>query len=182
MYVDTKKMIAEQLFEILEHKKLEDVTIKYLVDSCHISRQTFYYHFQDIIDVLKWGTQMAIDLDLSKSLQMQDRRDAVRIFVSRVVRNREITRSLLESKRRDEFERILVDGFRTYLQELFRRKWPNPKLPIGDVDAFLDFYTYGLIGLILKHCNSRDLDEEILVDQICRLLSGEMKEQLSDPQ
>lgn len=179
MYVDTKKMIVEQLFKLLEHKKLEDVTIKCLVDSCHISRQTFYYHFQDIVDVLEWGTKMAIDQDLAKSLQAQDPRDAVRIFVFRVVRNKEVTRSLLESKRRDEFERILVNGFHTYLQELFRRKWPNPKLPIGDIDAFLDFYTYGLIGLILKHCGSREIDEELLVDQICRLISGEMKNQLS---
>lgn len=179
MYVDTKRMIAEQLFEILEHKKLEDVTIKYLVDSCHISRQTFYYHFQDIIDVLEWGTKMAIEQDLATSLQAQDSRDAIRIFAFRVIRNKEITRSLLESKRRDEFEHILVNGFHTYLQELFRRRWPNPKLPIGDIDAFLDFYTYGLIGLILKHCKSRNIDGEVLVDQICRLLSGEMREQLS---
>lgn len=181
MYVDTKKMIAEQLFEILEHKKLEDVTIKYLVNACHISRQTFYYHFQDMIDVLEWGTKMAVDQDLAESLKAQDSRDAVRLFVARIVHNREITRGLLKSKRRDEFERILVNGFRTYLVELFRRKWPNPKLSLGDIDAFLDFYTYGLIGLILNHCENRKIDEEILVDQICRLLSGEMKAQLSQP-
>ena len=34
MYVDTKQMIARQLFEMLRHKKLEDVTIKALVDAC----------------------------------------------------------------------------------------------------------------------------------------------------
>lgn len=179
MYIDTKKLIAEQLFKILQHKKLEDVTIKYLVDACHTSRQTFYYHYQDIMDVLEWGTKMAIEQDLAKSLQAQDSRDAVRIFVFRVLRNKEVTRNLLESKRRDEFLRILINSFHAYLQELFRRKWPNPKLTMGDIDAFLDFYTYGLIGLILKHCDAKEVDEELLVDQICRLLSGEMKEQLS---
>lgn len=63
MYVDTKKMIAERLFEILEHKQLEDVTIKYLVDSCHISRQTFYYHslmLQGLPTVISAGAMVLV--------------------------------------------------------------------------------------------------------------------------
>lgn len=181
MHGDTKKMIAEQLFRILEHKKLEDVTIKYLVDACGISRQTFYYHFQDIIDVLEWGMRLAVEQDLAKSLQTQDPRDAIRIFLVRVVRNRDVTRSLLKSKRREEFEQILLHGFYQYLQELFRRKWPNPSLSVADIEVLLDFYTYGLMGLLIKHCQAKELDEDLLVDQIYRLISGEMTRQLPCP-
>lgn len=52
---DTKKLIADSLTSLLEHKQLDRITVKYLVEYCGISRQTFYYHFQDIMDVLEWG-------------------------------------------------------------------------------------------------------------------------------
>ena len=48
MHADTKQIIARQLFAFLGYKKIEDITVKDLVDACHISRQTFYYHFHDI--------------------------------------------------------------------------------------------------------------------------------------
>lgn len=179
MYVDTKQMIARQLFEMLRHKKLEDVTIKALVDACHISRQTFYYHFRDLIDVLEWGTGEAVRQDLEASLQARSQREVIRLFVARVLRNREVTRSLMRSDSREQFERIMTDGFRTYLRELFRQKWPDPALPAGDMNALLDFYTFGLMGVILKYGCAGDVEEDVLVDRIDRIVSGEMKRQLT---
>ena len=38
----------------------------------------------------------------------------------------------------------------------------------------LDFYAYGMTGLLLENCRQRDLDRQELADQLFRLLSGEM--------
>lgn len=54
MPVDMKAKIAETLYELLKHKPLDKITVKELVDTCNISRQSFYYHFQDIMDVVEW--------------------------------------------------------------------------------------------------------------------------------
>ena len=51
MPVDVKQVIAETFAGLLEHKNVEKITVKELVDACHISRQTFYYHFQDTMEV-----------------------------------------------------------------------------------------------------------------------------------
>ena len=51
MHTDTKQLIAQHLLAMLEHAPLESVSVKSLVDSCRISRQTFYYHFTDIYDL-----------------------------------------------------------------------------------------------------------------------------------
>lgn len=175
MAIDTKRMIAEKLFEILEHKKIDHVTVKYLVEYCHISRQTFYYHFQDIMDVLEWGLQQALEHDLERTLAAEFPREAIGIFVGQTLRRREAVQMLLNSQRRAEFERMLLDGMRTFLRELFRRKNPNPQLPVADVEMMLDFYVCGIAGLLMLHCGRQDVSEEVLVDQIYRLLSGEMQ-------
>lgn len=178
MHSDAKQLIASQLFTMLEHKKIEDITVKSLVDACQISRQTFYYHFQDIIAVLEWGTRKAVDQALKDAMMTQDPREAVSIFVLRILDNKEISKKLLQSQRRFELEQILIDAFHIYLQELFRQKWPNPSLSVSDINELLDFYTYGLVGLILMHCTQKTSDPELLSDQLYRILSGKMQKDL----
>ena len=46
--------IAYALKELVEEKSLNRITIQDIADKCGISRQTFYYHFPNIIDLLEW--------------------------------------------------------------------------------------------------------------------------------
>ena len=179
MAADTKQLIVDTLFELLEHRKLDTVTVKSLVEACGISRQTFYYHFRDIMDVLEWGIRQTLERDLEASLQTPDSRAAIQIFVTRAVQKRTALRLLLDSHRRPELERLLIRALRTYLRELFRRRYPRSALSAADLAAALDFYACGVIGVLLGSCRQPNPDPEALTDQICRLLSGEMLRQLS---
>ena len=119
MHADTKQIIARQLFAFLGYKKIEDITVKDLVDACHISRQTFYYHFHDIMDVMEWGARQAVEQARAEMMAAQEPREAVRVFAIQIVQKKEIYRKLMQSQRRAEMERILVDALRAYLQVLF---------------------------------------------------------------
>ena len=50
----TKKAIAYALKELLLEKPISKVTVQDIADRCEINRQTFYYHFTDIIDLVEW--------------------------------------------------------------------------------------------------------------------------------
>lgn len=50
----TKQVLAQTLKELLKTKPLDKITVIELVEICNINRQTFYYHFQDIYDLLGW--------------------------------------------------------------------------------------------------------------------------------
>ena len=179
MAADTKQLIADALFGILEHRKIDTVTVKSLVEACGISRQAFYYHFRDIMDVVEWGIRQALEQDLAQSLRTPDPREAIRLFVTHAVQQQAAIRLLLDSHRRPELERLLIRALRTYLRELFRHRYTGPALSAADLAAALDFCTYGVIGSLLGACSHGDPDPEQLTDQLCRLLSGEMFRQLS---
>ena len=61
MAVDTKELIAEAVKRLLMQKKVKKLTVKDIVDECSITRQTFYYHFEDIPDLLKWVLERGTD-------------------------------------------------------------------------------------------------------------------------
>ena len=50
----TKKALAEALKNRLSKTTLKNITIKDLTDDCGLNRQTFYYHFRDIYDLMEW--------------------------------------------------------------------------------------------------------------------------------
>ena len=68
MAVDMKQMIAETLTALLQRKSVDKITVKELVDACGISRQAFYYHFQDIMEVIEWITARALQTAVDVSL------------------------------------------------------------------------------------------------------------------
>lgn len=49
------------LAEMLQSKRLDDITVTELVEKCGISRQAFYYHFSDLYGVIDYGIQILLD-------------------------------------------------------------------------------------------------------------------------
>lgn len=57
----TKNQIMNALAELLQAKRLDDITVTELVEKCGISRQAFYYHFSDLYGVVDYGVQQLLD-------------------------------------------------------------------------------------------------------------------------
>lgn len=52
--MDTKYLLAEALKICMKKAPLEKITVKDITDTCGISRQTYYRHFQDKQDLVNW--------------------------------------------------------------------------------------------------------------------------------
>ena len=61
MAVFTKIVIVRVFEELLAFKQLDKITVKDITDKCGISRNTFYYHYQDIYQVLKAYVQYSAE-------------------------------------------------------------------------------------------------------------------------
>lgn len=53
----TKYALAAALKERMAQKPIDKISIHDLTESCGIRRQTFYYHFEDVYDLLRWMFQ-----------------------------------------------------------------------------------------------------------------------------
>ena len=50
----TKRKIADCVKQLMRKKEIRKITIQDIMDATNMSRQSFYYHFKDIYDVLEW--------------------------------------------------------------------------------------------------------------------------------
>ena len=98
MKEDMKSVIADTFSEMLEKEDIDKITVTRLIAQCHISRQTFYYHFKDIMDVLEWTFRRATQELVEQSLNAKDRLKALTAYITFVRQNRT---KLKNSDRRD---------------------------------------------------------------------------------
>lgn len=170
MAVNMKSMIADAFMTLSKTKDVDKITVTDLVKACHISRQTFYYHFQDILEVLEWSVQQAFQEILAHSMDTEGPEDTLRSFIESSSEADAFLKKLLHSQRREQIETILVNAVRSYLQEVLNRQDSKPDLPLADAKIMLDFCTYGIVGLLLENCGKKSLDKEKMAHQMQRLI------------
>lgn len=174
MAENLKDKIAETFLEMTARKSFDKITIKDLVQECGISRQAFYYHFQDILDVIEWIMQRSADELLARSLQAENPKAALRLFIDFAMKNRTFIHHLLRSRQREQMENIIHRNFRSYLENLYRHAAVDTSLSYRDLLMALDFFTYGISGVLIESSRSGQADPEVLTDQLYRLLTGRM--------
>lgn len=52
--IETQEKLSQSLKKLMTKKALSKITISDIVTYCGVNRNTFYYHFEDIYDLLKW--------------------------------------------------------------------------------------------------------------------------------
>ena len=99
----TKEIIAKTFTELLDEKPMSKITVKDIVERCGVNRNTFYYHFKDIPDVVefilkkKWDEILEHPQDRASILEcMEEMADLVR-------NNRKVMFNVYRSVKKDTF-------------------------------------------------------------------------------
>jgi len=71
----TEFEIASTLKRMLSSIPLSDITVKEITKRCHVNRQTFYYHYHDVFDVLTM-------IFLSEKIEGIEKVDSIKAMVT----------------------------------------------------------------------------------------------------
>lgn len=133
MCKNTKCILADSFKNLLKTYTLNKITIKALVDNCNLNRQTFYYHFKDIYDLIHWIISSEIDQVFSDSLSITN-----------------WNQYLLELLKYQCLEEKIVSYCRKKLNILIEANDVNFKLAKSEKKFLSDFYSYALTGIFLN--------------------------------
>ena len=172
MHSRMKEMIVQTLNRLLEKKSIDKITVTDIVNECGIARQTFYYHFQDILDVMAWEAQQEMQRALERSLLAATPEEAIRELVLVSVEKYPVIEKLLASQYREFFEQTLTQTVQSYLKELILRRPENAPARFADADMALCFYAGGIVSVLRRYAGKKHVDVDRLSKQLCDLLLG----------
>lgn len=109
----TKKAIEASFLKLLNETPLSNITVKMIVDDCHINCNSFYYHFQDIPSLLE-----AIIVQMLDDIIQLIPSDCLLEISEELDRNKRALLHIWNSGNRERFERHLLFAgtFRTVLR------------------------------------------------------------------
>lgn len=87
-------------------KNTKKLTVKDIVEECNITRQAFYYYFEDIPDLLKWILESKAKYLVEETLNQGDAEKGLRCLFLLALNIRPYVKHGLQTNYRDEIERI----------------------------------------------------------------------------
>ena len=103
----TKKALGESLKKILSKKTLDNITVIDIVNDCGVNRQTFYYHFQDIYDLLDWIFQKEAESVLHHKINSENWKECLSSVFCYLIDNKDFIKNTYRSIGRDSLEQYL---------------------------------------------------------------------------
>lgn len=176
MAVSAKEQIASAFLSLLEKKPLDKLTVTDIVQTSGVTRQSFYYHFQDIPALITFIVCRYTDDVGSRATQARDMRELVRIFFSPIWECPELIRRLTEAKKYPGTQ-ILYSEVRGHLIRLFRLRRMKVDLEHRNLDMTATYYACAIVGVTALYCRQTELiigKEEVFIEQMCRLFRGDM--------
>ena len=160
--LNTKKMLSASLKHCMEKKSLSKITVTDIVTDCGLNRKTFYYHFQDVPDLLKWTLeQEAVDVVKQFDL-LNELEEALRFAVRYIRENSHMINCAYDSIGRDELKRFLNHDFQSIVMSIVEQIERKENVH-SDPDAkkiICNFYTECMAGELVDLLKSRDAAQD----------------------
>ena len=146
----TKKALAASLKKLLSQKPLDKITVIDIVEDCEVNRQTFYYHFQDIYDLVEWTySNEATQAIGGKKTYDTWQQGFLQIF-EYVTKNKAFVVNTYHSMSREHLETYLHNETYNLLIGVIEEKSAGMTIREEDKAFIAHFYTYAFVGLMLE--------------------------------
>ena len=122
MPTDMKETIAEAAKRLLMEKHVKKLTVKDIVEECQITRQAFYYHFEDIPDLFRWVLEKISRQFIRKVQESRDDEEMLKYFFLMSINAAPYVRKGLQGSYREELEQLLRQNIRRLFERTIEEK------------------------------------------------------------
>ena len=136
----TEYRFAEALKELMSEQSLDEISVTKLSKKCKVNRQTFYYHFHDIYDLL---TLVFLEEKIAKIQDADSLEKMVRIIFAYYIANKKFIDATINSACKDLFQEFLFNNCNTAISKMINSDPDSKKLHANDRKAIARFYALG---------------------------------------
>lgn len=150
----TKKALAASLKKMMEKKPLSKITVTDIAEDCGVNRHTFYYHFQDIYDLVEWiyasEAEKAAETENAYDTWQQRVEGILRYTFQYALDNKRFIQGTYRSISREELTGFLHRKIYEVVKPVVEEQAENLYISTDKKNFVANFYTYAFQGIILS--------------------------------
>ena len=172
----TKRAIEESFKKLLSEQPLDKITVKNITDDCGVNRNTFYYHYSDIYELLEdifmEEAQKAIDSMNSEQSWEEGLCSGLRF----VKENNKLIYHVYNSLHRETIERYLYKVSSDFMLKFIDHVSSDLIVDESDKNFIAAFYKFALVGIMLDWLEGgMKTEPDELISRLSKILSGTLR-------
>ncbi len=176
----TKEALADALRQMMRVKPIGKITVKDLVEICGVNRQTFYYHFDDVYDLLEWVFEEDANRVLPRQVVRERWREDVMFFMDYLQENSSFTLNVYNSDSRVYMLRYLRGKLAACIRSFAELVSEGYDIDRQNFEFVVEFYADLAIGFIGQWLDQgMQLPREITTERILRVMDGSVENLLA---
>ena len=176
MASNTKEALGNALKQMLAVKPIERITVKDLVDICSVNRQTFYYHFDDVYDLLEWVFEEGANKVLPSEVSFSHWREDVLLFFKYLYDNSTFALNIYNSQSRTYMLRYYKRRIQNCIRSFAVIVSEGQNIDRGDFEFVVEFYYNCVVVLISEWLDlGMKLPKEITPDRLMTVLEDSVE-------
>lgn len=182
----TEQAIKNTFIDLLNENPLNQITVKDIVVKCGINRNSFYYHFQDIPNLLETIVKDETDRIIQAYPSVETLETAFEAALTFALKNKRAVLNIFNSANRNLFEKNLwsvCDYVIKSYADNFIAKSPIADKPLNDSDAevICRYYVCQLFGTVTYWLENK-MPGDIIADtkRTCELQKGVLEYMISN--
>ena len=171
MSVTTKRALAETFKKLLSKRGLNKITVKDIVEDCGVNRQTFYYHFHDIYELMEWIFQEDLEDIARENLDYDNWSAGMEALICRLQDNRGLILNAYNSINHEVVTRYIRKVLGPYCQAVVEHQAAGmePPAPEEDIAFVTDLITVTATGLIMDWLGQQMRTKESVIQTLDKI-------------
>lgn len=176
----TRGAIKAALIKLLNERPLSQVTVKDIVSECGINRNTFYYHYQGVPELIEEIVDDEAEAIIQNHPTLETLEDCLAAVVQAALGKKRAILHIYNSASRDVYEQYLWDVCGHVVQVHLNTVLNGRRLPEDDWTVIHQYYTCIAFGGISRWLAS-GMKENVLpnLHRITELQHGSLEEMIA---
>lgn len=172
----TKKAIQDSFIKLLNEKPISQITIRDIVDDCKVNRNTFYYYFQNLPELVETIVDEAADRMIHEHPTVESIEDCLDAIIGFALENRKAVMHIYHSVNRGLYEqyqwRVCEHAITTYVDSILAGR----TILEEDRRLMIDYLKCVSFGLVIGWLE-KGMQEDIQArfHRLCQLKQGELE-------
>ncbi|MBO0477729.1 TetR/AcrR family transcriptional regulator C-terminal domain-containing protein [Vagococcus sp. DIV0080] len=151
----TKKALSQALKTLMTSIAFEKITINDITMEAGVSRNTFYYHFSDINELLEWTFDNEIVKGLESYEDLNTWKEGLLSVLNYTEENRKFCLNTFHSINRDRLEIFLYNITYHMLISIMDQSYSDKQLQQPLKSEIADFYGRGIVAQVTHWLTTR---------------------------
>lgn len=170
-----KPAIINSFKELLSKKTMDKITVKEICTLCGVNRQTFYYYFRDIVDILRFIIFEELSLEIAQNRTFETWEGGFLATMNYFKKNSKMILHIYNSSYWNEAKLYFADFSNMLLNNVVNECASNARLKLQDKDLIfiVNFYRHIFNGLMLDWVSEGMKEEpQVILRKLLLMITG----------